>query len=98
MRADLRTQDVVVDSMNTPAPMTLDEARKKFPPIWTVYENPRDYPGKWVVRMWWGENPEPEAGVCDSLELARALIRDAGGSFCLNRAPADDPAIHESWI
>ena len=84
--------------MSQPERMPLDEARQKFPPIWTIYENPSDFPGKWVVRMWWGETPEPEAAACDSLELARDLIQRAGGCFPLNRASSDDPTIHESWI
>jgi hypothetical protein len=78
--------------------MTLDEARKVFPPMWTIYEKPADYPDKWVVRMWWGEVPEPRAGVCDSLELARALIEEAGGCFPIPRMPGDAPAIVETWL
>jgi hypothetical protein len=32
------------------------------------------------------------------LEQARIIVGRAGGSVCLNRAPADDPSIAESWI
>lgn len=84
--------------MNATTRLPLDEARKIYPPVWTIYANPSDYPGKWVVRQWFGETPDPMAGVCDSLELARDLVWRAGGSFCLHRAADDDPAIHETWI
>jgi hypothetical protein len=78
--------------------MTLDEARKVFPPMWTIYEKPADYPDNWVVRMWFGEVPDPLAGVCDSLEHARALIRRSGGSVPLHRSPGDAASIVETWL
>ena len=77
---------------------TIEEARKRFPPMWTIYEKPKDFPAKWVVRLWWGEFPEPMAGACDSLELARALIQSAGGCYCIPRSPDDDPVIVETWL
>jgi hypothetical protein len=79
-------------------PMSLDEAREKFPPIWTIYERPTDHPLHFVVRMWFGETPDPRAGLCATLDIARELVLDAGGSVRLARAPTDAPCIVESWI
>lgn len=78
--------------------MTLDEARKVFPPMWTIYEKPRDFPDKWCVRVWWGEVSEPTGHACDSLELARLVVEKQGGCFRIPRSPDDDPVIVESWL
>jgi hypothetical protein len=73
---------------------------------WTVYYNPSDYPGLYVVRPWdivQGE-PEPvprlsEHWVCGSLEEARAIILHGDPSlYCLPRQPGDDPVIVEVWL
>jgi hypothetical protein len=100
VRADAtHTPHVVVGgSMETLASMTLEEARERFPPIWTIYDHPRDFPNHFVVRRWFGECPEPDPALCDSLEAARILIGRSGGSLRLNRAPTDDPSIIESWL
>lgn len=84
--------------MTDPKPMTLDEARKIYPPLWTIYRQPRDFPYHWVVRVWFGEIPDPHHALCLSLISAREYVQQAGGSFCLRRDPGDDPAIAESWI
>lgn len=69
--------------------------------IFTVYHNPRDYPGKWVVR---GNNtvgglivndPEPTY-VGDSLAGARASIPH--GMTMIPRMPGDEPPIVEVWV
>lgn len=76
----------------------LSEARTKYPPVWTVYKHPKDFPAHWVVRVWWGEVPEPHAKLCGSLMQARRLIVNEGGSVKLDRSQGDDPAVHESWL
>ena len=78
--------------------MTLEDARKVFPPIWTVYRQPADFPHNWVVRCWFGEIPDPHHALCHSLIEARQFIEQAGGSFCLHRQPGDAASIVESWI
>jgi hypothetical protein len=69
---------------------------------WTIYRNPSDFPGKWVVRMSEivpgtpAPMPRPECAVCETLDQARAAVPP--GLFCLPRFPADDPVIYEVWI
>lgn len=71
--------------------------------MFTIYENPADFPGKFLVRQWsiWpGEdfprpNVQPKA-VAETLDEARASIPK--GMVCLNRFDEDDPCIVESWI
>lgn len=72
---------------------------------WTVYEDPSDYPGMYVVRRFTivrnGDGPpviesDPEPMiVTDSLDEAREVI--PRGAYCLGRHPDDDPAIFEVW-
>lgn len=69
---------------------------------YVIYEHPKDYPDKFVVRRWAavrGERePLPEkdpVGIVDSLEAARALVPVG----CV-RSPVTepDPVVREVWI
>lgn len=65
--------------------------------IFVMYENPKDYPGKIVVRRWLGLDADPiPLAVTDSLALARNVIP----SYCtpIGIMPGDDPVIKEVWI
>jgi hypothetical protein len=70
----------------------------------TIYKNPSDYPGRYVLRRWeWGLHtggqPKPDQDptyVGESLENARANVPE--GLICVCRAPADDPVIIETWL
>lgn len=68
--------------------------------VWTVYVNPADYPGKWVLRGFdvgsGGLRRREECTVADSLEMIRAQL--PLGLVRLDRAPGDDPVIYESWV
>lgn len=77
--------------------MTLEEARTRFPPIWTIYDHPSDEPDSFVIRRWWGDVPEPDCALAGTLELARMYAQREGGSVCLKRHAEDDPVIVESW-
>ena len=69
--------------------------------IWVIYRHPSDYPGKWVLR---GQDamrdgtvrPHGKLVVADSLEAARAWLPP--GLDLMQRHPADDPAIYETWL
>lgn len=79
--------------------LTFEEAMKIFPPLYTIYYRPADFPGhEYVVRLRAGMVLYPLGMPAKTLEEARAIVQQAGGEVCLNRAPSDDPCIVESWI
>lgn len=78
--------------------MNLEEARKHFPPIWVIYDHPRDYPHHFVVRLWYGLIPEEDVAPFETLHEARQYIANSGGCARLRRHENDDPAILETWL
>lgn len=78
--------------------MTLDEARKRFPPMWVVYDHPADYPDHFVVRLWYGLTREEAATPCGNLVEAREYIATQGGCVPFGRYDEDDPVILEFWL
>jgi hypothetical protein len=71
--------------------------------MWTVYQSPSDYPGKFVVRRrvvraggMTDVDPEPSA-VVDTLAAARFPLQ-ARGLVCMPREDGDDPVIVETWF
>lgn len=65
--------------------------------LFVVYENPRDFPGKFVVRRWLDTVPEAKPlTVCEQLDQARAVI--PAGAANIGRFRDDDPAIREVWL
>lgn len=73
-----------------------------FMSVWTVYYDPNDFPGKYVVRRHdifrglEGSHPSSEHFVADTLEGIRAQI--PFGLACMMRSEADDAKIVETWI
>jgi hypothetical protein len=72
--------------------------------MWTLYENPRDFPGMFVLREWAvtgnpdGEpRPLPGVFVAPRLEPLRAEM-ERRGLFRMPRNPDDEPQIVETWI
>lgn len=67
---------------------------------YTIYENPSDYPGKYVVRRMWPQRGvlvmEEDCRVEDTLEAARAHV--PAGSVLIGPSPGDDPVIKEVWL
>ena len=69
---------------------------------YAIYENPKDYPNKFVVRVWeiHEDKPEPVAGdlviIEDTLEAARSCLPP--GLTNISRFSGDDPVIREVWI
>ena len=65
--------------------------------MYVVYENPKDFPGKFVVRHWKGlaADMEPTA-IVGCLAEARAAIPEH--CVCIHRFKEDDPAILEVWL
>jgi len=69
--------------------------------MWVIYANPRDFPGKHVVRRHvsradgtYGATDEFE--VADTLDETREFV--PGWAIRLDRQPEDDPVIVETWI
>lgn len=67
----------------------------KFP-IWTVYQYPEDYPGKFVARCFDLDKPTVAVIVADGLEDLRSLLPK--GLVRLERNELDDPVILETWL
>lgn len=70
-------------------------------PVYTVYYDPSDYPGQYVVRRFrvTAGAPRPDAEplyVGDSLLRARSLI--PLGLICFTADDGDDPCVLESWM
>jgi hypothetical protein len=67
--------------------------------LYVIYDHPKDFPTKFIVRRWSVLNePLPDAGcnAADTLLEARKLI--PRGLVNLGRYPADDPCIAEVWV
>lgn len=69
--------------------------------LFTIYNSPKDYPGKFVVRRWWiGDGPDPQPTgdfvLADSLDEAREFVPP--GLVCFMRSETDDPVIVETWL
>ena len=74
--------------------------QKLVMPIFVVYRDPKDFPGKFVVRIFDGKKPLRLVTVKNSLEAARAAIQQ-GPPFefgNMGRFTEDDPVIVETWI
>jgi len=70
--------------------------------MWTIYENPSDYPGLFVARRWRIAS-DGSLHCLDPALVERTLqpIRDEMhrlGLYRLARSEGDDPVIVESWI
>lgn len=69
--------------------------------IYTIYQNPSDFPGKFVVRQSLiTENGinlvDPPVSITETLEEARQTIPE--GLTLIPRLPYDLPVIVECWI
>lgn len=71
------------------------EKTKVFP-AFTVFYNPRDFPGKYVVRLFDGKAPTRLMTVKDTLEAAHSSIPPM--FYRVDRSPEDDPVIVETWL
>jgi hypothetical protein len=76
------------------------EAPFKSIPIWTIYRNPTDFPGKFVARRHDifrdGPKASDEYFTAATLDEIRAAL--PFGLACLTRSEEDEPQIVESWI
>lgn len=68
-------------------------------PMWVVYNNPKDYPGHYVARLWYSiPTAEPTATVFQApLQTIRAAL-SSHGYIQTARTLMDDPCIEEVWL
>lgn len=71
-------------------------AKYVFYPLICVYENPKDYPGKYVARLWDRDSPTNLIALTDSLADLRKLM--PLGMKIRAREARDSPVIVEVWI
>ena len=65
-------------------------------PNFVVYSSPKDYPGRFVVRLFDGTSPTRLVSVNATIEAARKTIPPM--FMCTPRSENDDPIIVETWI
>ena len=65
--------------------------------IWTVYDHPSDFPGKYVARLFIGDKPTNQVIVTKNINSIRAKLA-VKGLTCLHRQENDDPKIMETWL
>ena len=70
--------------------------RKTRLPIIVIFRSPKDYPGKYVARVFDLNSPTMLAVTADTLEEIRGCVPEGMTRF--PRSAADDPAIVESWL
>jgi len=71
--------------------------KRNLPPIYAVYDHPKDYPDYFVVRKWIGLDPELKVGLYKDLEKLRGDLKEMG-LYRMDRSPGDDKTIIECWI
>jgi hypothetical protein len=68
--------------------------------IWTVYRDPTDYPGMWVLRghdvTASGSAPRRDCFISDTIEAVHRALPP--GLVRLDRNLEDDPKIVETWV
>jgi hypothetical protein len=70
--------------------------------MWTVYDSPSDYPGKFVARRFYvdasGVKPSGSIIIAENLETVRYILCAEMGLIRLTRNEEDDPKIVETWF
>lgn len=65
-------------------------------PNFSVCQNPKDFPGKFTVRLFDGQQPTRLVAVKGTLEEARATIPNI--FYRVPRSSTDNPVIVETWL
>ena len=87
----MSNEDKVVESFD----LSKITKTSKFPLI-CIYNNPKDYPGKYVARLWDTNIPTHTIAIADNLEEIRET--KPAEMVIMGRQPQDDPIIVETWI
>jgi len=75
-----------------------DPPEDGLPPIWTIYDHPKDFPDCIVVHVFYGPKATDKINTFPNLEEARRYVLSRGAAHNMLRWPEDDPVIIESWI
>ena len=88
----IRSKDIVLETFKKIKLSTLVRV-----PIVVVYKNPKDYPDKYVARLWDIKN---KATLCVIVRDTLEQIRDAIPDNLTRISPTakDDPVIVETWL
>jgi hypothetical protein len=65
-------------------------------PVFIIYSNPLDFPGKFVVRLFDADQPTDQHFVVDTLEQAQNAI--PFGMTRFRRMAQDERQIVETWL
>jgi hypothetical protein len=66
--------------------------------IWVIYKHPRDYPDKYIARLWRNDQATSSVMIADDIERLRDVLQFEMGLVKLMPTPQDDPVIIESWL
>ena len=68
--------------------------------LFVIYDHPKDYPGHFVVRRWfgtrWATIPTTDFAIADTLEAVRAEVPE--GMCRIPHQESEDAVIVETWI
>ena len=68
--------------------------------LFVIYDHPKDYPGHFVVRRWfgtrWATIATDDFALTDTIESARAEVPE--GLVRIPHQTGEDPVIVETWI
>ena len=65
--------------------------------FYVLYENPADYPNKFVLRCWRNQTADPNP-LCVCTTHQAALAHLPKRVVCLGRNMGDDPVIKDVWM
>ena len=65
--------------------------------IWAIYDHPSDFPDTWVARRFVNDKVTSDVLVSTDLDTLRRHFARLG-LVRLDRNPADDPVIVETWL
>jgi len=70
--------------------------------VWTIYQNPSDFPGLYVARPFdIGPDGSVTSGEAAMLATEIGPLRaemETRGLYCVPRQPHDDPVVVETWL
>ena len=65
-------------------------------PLICIYNSPKDYPGKYIARLWDVNRPTNIVAIAESLDEIRKT--KPADMVIMQRQLQDDPVIVETWI